>query len=427
MSAGFRLDQGPPFLVPLLFFLAACVFLALAGLYAAWNWQDWPLSRWNLSAVVLTHLLALGYLGFVMLGALTQVAPVAAGARLPGVRLAAWLSHGLLLVGLPLYAWGLHSGHGPGLLAGASAAAGGLAVMTLVGLAGLARGAANPTRQGMLLALSALAATLVLGLVLAGWMGGYWAVPGAAALVDSHAALGLVGWVGLLVLASSYQVVPMLQLTPHYPPWARRWLAPALALVLAAWVGLNLSGAVGWARLLAAVAIALLASYAGLTLDLQRRRRRKRRDVTLDYWRLGLSSLALAVLLAGLVPWLPDPWQTSLELVAGLLFLLGFAAAVVNGMVMKIVPFLAWFHLQAQGACQADGLAGMAGFYPDGAARRQYRLHLAALACLLPSPWWPWLAVPGGLLLAGAGGMLLADILAAVRLFRRHGGCLEAA
>ena len=45
------------------------------------------LAAHRVEALVLTHLLALGYLAMVMLGAFTQMAPVAAGAPLPGVGL----------------------------------------------------------------------------------------------------------------------------------------------------------------------------------------------------------------------------------------------------------------------------------------------------------------------------------------------------
>jgi hypothetical protein len=47
--------------------------------------------------------------------------------------------------------------------------------------------------------------------------------------------------------------------------------------------------------------------------------------------------------------WVPTWAQApQVDLLLGILLIFGFAVAVINGMLYKIVPFLAWFHLQAQ-------------------------------------------------------------------------------
>jgi len=156
------------------------------------------------------------------------------------------------------------------------------------------------------------------------------------------------------------------------------------------------------AGLLLLVALALML-FAGVTLRLQYQRKRKLQDVTLDFWRLGMACLILSVPLAvthALIG-LPDAWV----LFAGLLFLFGFAVSVVNGMLYKILPFMAWFHLQASVGFK-PGQPSMRDYLPETRARKQYHLHLAALACLLATPFLSALAIPGGLLLAAAAGAL---------------------
>jgi hypothetical protein len=110
---------------------------------------------------------------------------------------------------------------------------------------------------------------------------------------------------------------------------------------------------------------------------------------------------------------------------AGLTFLLGFAVGTVNGMLFKIVPFLAWFHFNAQVGIRRTRLSSMKDFIADRVARRQYRLHLAALALLLPCPWWPWLALPGGLLLSASALHMGWAIWRATRLLIAEGGTLS--
>ncbi len=422
MQAGLRLDQGPPFAIPLGFFLLAPLFLAGAGLLAALTWQSWSATRWAADTLALTHLVTVGYLGMTMLGALTQMAPVAAGGALPGVTLTGRLSLGLLLPGVPLLAWGLD---GPtwALTAGALSCSTALAGFTMIGLLGLARAPASATRQAMRLAILFLLATVGLGLALVAWLIGLWPSAPALVLVDRHAGLGLIGWVGLLVAGSACQVVPMLQITPNYPTWLTRHFGLLLAMLLAAWLLAGLFGVAGRGVDLLAMAIALaLAVFALTTLDLQRRRRRKLGDTTLRYWRLGMLTLILACVLASVPLAKPALASARLEVLVGVLYLIGFAASVVNGMLLKIVPFLAWFHLQAQIGLRDTTLANMKDFFPDAAAERQFGMHLAALACLAPSPWLTWLAIPGGVLLAVSALYLAWRLFVAARLYRAQGG-----
>jgi hypothetical protein len=422
MTPGLRLDQGPPFAVPLGFFLVAPLFLAAAGLAAGFAWHEWTASRWSLASLAIAHLIGLGYLGMAMLGALTQMAPVAAGAVLPGVLAIGRLSLAALFLGTPLLAWGLARAAPAPLLAGAGACALGLGVAATSGLLGLGRAPAGATRQAMRLALLALLAALAGGLALAAWLAGAWTPADPRAWVAAHAGVATLGWVGLLVVGSAYQVVPMLQITPNYPAWATRRLGAALAALLALWLAARLLDSPGAGAATGYALLAGFALFALLTLSLQARRRRKLGDATLAYWRLGMASLLAACALAAYLGARPPAASERLELLAGILFLLGFAASVVNGMLFKIVPFLAWFHLQAQQGPRRGGPTSMKDFYPDAAAERQLRLHAAALALLAASPWWPVLAIPGGALLAAASLDLAGHLYAAARLFRAKGG-----
>ncbi|KAF0146942.1 MAG: hypothetical protein FD187_3153, partial [bacterium] len=276
----------------------------------------------------------------------------------------------------------------------------------------LLRGRALDTLRAMALALAALAAALACGLALLGWLAGLWLPADPAAWLNVHVLAGLAGWIGILILGVAWQVVPMLQLTPAYPPRLTRFLLVAAgAGLLASWLPAES------VRLAGKLVLALAAIvFAVATLGLQQQRKRKVADVALSYWRLGMASLILA---AALLPLANSPALLGL---AGLLFLLGFAVSVVNGMLCKIVPFLAWFHLQGQRGMLASGLPSMKDYLPDAACRAQFRLHLAALACLLPAPFLPILAVPGGLLLAASAIRLGWNLSRAAQRFHAHGG-----
>jgi hypothetical protein len=163
--------------------------------------------------------------------------------------------------------------------------------------------------------------------------------------------------------------------------------------------------------------------FAVATLRLQSRRRRKLPDVTLDYWRLGMVSL-IASVAVWLVARFSPAWADSdaYPLLLGILFIGGFAVSVVNGMLYKIVPFLAWFHLQSQLQAKAGSIPTMKDMIAERWMRGQFRLHLAACALLAAVPFWPQLGIAAGSVLGLSALLLWINLLSAVRRFTRHGG-----
>jgi hypothetical protein len=163
--------------------------------------------------------------------------------------------------------------------------------------------------------------------------------------------------------------------------------------------------------------------FALATLHLQARRRRKLPDVTLDFWRLGMASLIACTLV-----WLAAQFRPALAdsaiypLLLGVLFIGGFAVSVVSGMLYKIVPFLAWFHLQAQLQARAGSIPTMKDMIAERSMRWQFRLHLAACALLAGAALRPPLAVAAGGVLALSALLLGINLLSAVRRFAARGG-----
>jgi hypothetical protein len=90
-------------------------------------------------------------------------------------------------------------------------------------------------------------------------------------------------------------------------------------------------------------------------------------------------------------------------------------------MLYKIVPFVMWLNLKSR----VRRAPQMPKIIPEEGQARHFLLHLAALVALLPAPWWPAMAIPGGLLLAGSNLCLLSALLGALRCYR--GSLAEAA
>ena len=104
---GLSAEQAPPISAPLRFFLSAPLFAVLAGVLIFMTDAQILTSRYALESIAITHAITIGFLGFVMLGALTQMLPVLAGVSVPRVGLVSAISHFLLLFGTLFMIFGL--------------------------------------------------------------------------------------------------------------------------------------------------------------------------------------------------------------------------------------------------------------------------------------------------------------------------------
>ncbi|OOZ40328.1 hypothetical protein BOW53_08110 [Solemya pervernicosa gill symbiont] len=405
------LAQTPPLSVPLRFFITAPLFTIAAGLIALWFGPELFESRWSYPLLAATHAITLGFLGSVMIGALQQLLPVLAGTPLPKP---VWLSatiHLLLTVGVLLLMAGWLLAEFALFEFAIWLLAAALLPLVLLLIVTLFRSESkHPSILTMIFAVIGLAVTAVLGLdLLAGYTWSEWVLN--RGLTDIHLGWGLVGWLAVLVAGVAYQVVPMFQITPDYPKLMMRGYAPMLLGLLLLWTLLQAD----WITWLIAL---MLAVFAIVTLRLQHQRRRRIADVTLDFWRLAMGSLLLALLL-----WLLAPHLHLTPIAPVVVLIAGFAVSAVNGMLYKIVPFLIWLHLnnrvQALGSWQGK-IPNMKQIIPERQARWQFRLQLAALIVLFGALLVPeWLLRPAALLWIASAAWLGWNLLAALYLFRR--------
>ena len=414
-------EQAPPIGVPLRFFALAPVFLLLAALVLAIG-EGNPFSNVHSPALLAaTHCITLGFMAMVMLGAVQQVVPVIIGSQIPSLRLIAWLTMLPLMAGALLLATGFTLGM-PELLNFAWSLLGFTFLLfisaTLYSLASAS--AKNPTRTAILLAVLSLAGAIILGMLLARGYAAGLAIP-FAKLATAHISLALGGWVLLLIIGVSYQVVPMFQLTPNYPKWLADYLGPALfSALLLSLLPLLFEAAPRWPGIIAEIAYWILASsFAATTLKLQSQRRRRVPDATLSFFRIGMIALPIAALLS-LTSIFPTAFSDHLRMLSVLFFILGFAVSVMQGMLYKIIPFLVWFHLFRGGASTATTrIPNMKEVIPEHWMWWHIKLHGGTLLAALLATWIDmaaWLVV-FGLVLQGI--LLGFAILTGISVYHR--------
>ena len=109
-------------------------------------------------------------------------------------------------------------------------------------------------------------------------------------------------------------------------------------------------------------------------------------------------------------------------MLVGVLLLVGVGLGLPAGMLFKILPFLAWFHLQhrqLQSGRFDLSIPHMGSLLDLGWARLQFVLHLLALLLGLAAIFVPVLARPAGLLLVLAGLVLEGLLVGVVLRYQR--------
>ncbi|MRX10149.1 permease [Pseudoduganella sp. FT25W] len=387
----------PPLSLPMRFFLTAPLFAALAAGFLAWQGEPALLTRWSPLTLAITHLLVLGCLSMTMIGALLQILPVVAGIAVPRAGRVGAAVHLCLCAGTLALAAAFWQGSPVLFRVAMALLLAGLLLFTgacTVAMWQPHRPGSDAVMAGIRLALAALVVTMTLG----GMLASVFAWPGLIQLplqrlTGLHAMWGMLGWVGLLVIAIAFQVVPMFMLTEPYPRHLTGAYATAMFLLLVA-ASLS-SGWTGRGELLHQACVVLLAAgyalFAGVTLAMLARRKRPRADPATLYWRTAMVSL-LAAMAVGL----------TVPLAAGVLLICGFALSAICGMLYKIVPFLTWYRLQDMRAVSGRKPPNVNQLLSERHAQWQYGAHLIGLLLLLAACYQPALVRPAAALMCAA-------------------------
>jgi len=345
-TADLSLEQTPPFSVPARFFLTAPLFAVGAILLLLFMDNTVLSTRWHPVILGVTHCITLGVMMMVMMGALLQLLPILAGIRLPHPI---WISRvfhtgltvGTLALSFAFIQQSIFLFQSAFILL--SLTLGGFILFIAYQLFFNVAVYSEITR-GMQWGISALLITILLGTALTYNIAFSNIIVMIEQVTNIHAMWGLVGWSSLLIIAVAYQVVPMFHITPHYPAVLTRFLVPSIFMAVMAWttaVIMELSPFI--ITILSYLIVGLLLIFSFTTFYLHTKRLRKVKDLTLNFWRLGLAGIISSCLLWGSVQFYT---LDKFELLLGSVFILLGILPIIQGMLYKIIAFLIWLHLQ---------------------------------------------------------------------------------
>ncbi|HEU6449836.1 MAG TPA: hypothetical protein VFT57_00350 [Gemmatimonadaceae bacterium] len=289
----------------------------------------------------ITHLFTLGWITTTIFGALAQLLPVALGAPIRSTR----VGHASFFTFAP----------GVGFFAAGIAASSlaiqhtGIALIT-VGIvlevgniaASLPRAKNRDVTWGAVtIAISYLASTLVLGVILLHNLHSGFIANARLTTLATHLHVALVGWVLMMIVGVSHRLLPMFLLAHGADTrWTKRSLVllSVGVLVLATGLVAHLAPSV-W--LGAALIDCGIGAFIWQAYSFYRVRVRKKLDVGLRFAMTGIVFLAVAAVLGSALVVL-GPMHARLATMYIVVGLLGGIVLYVVGFFYKIVPLLAW-------------------------------------------------------------------------------------
>jgi hypothetical protein len=323
-------------------FAASILYLVAGAVGLVWIAPELAMGAYPSPHVAgITHLFTLGWITTTIFGALAQLLPVALGAPIRSTR----VGHASFFTFAP----------GAGLFAAGVASSSfvlehiGIGLITIGIVLEVANVAASlpqaknrdVTWGAVIVAISFLASTLVLGIILLHNLHSGFIANARLTTLATHLHVALVGWVLMMVVGVSPRLLPVLLLAHGADT---RWTKRALVLLTAGVLSLatGLIAHFSPARWIGAALIdAGIASFIWQAYSFYRVRVRRKIDIGMRFVMTAIVFLAIAAVLGSALV-VVGPMHARLATMYIGVGLLGGIVLYVTGFFYKIVPLLAW-------------------------------------------------------------------------------------
>ena len=376
-NSGLSLDQAPPIKVVLRFFLSGSIFGVIAGLFLFFFNNDINSNF----ALILTHILTLGVMASFMFGALFQMLPVLCAVHIKSPLIESLRVNYTLIFGLIFLLNAFYFGYSTLYILASLFLGFAIFKSAYLMLKELKKIKHNNSSRGMTLALISLSLLATLGIILLYIRAGYNIDINYLWLKSMHFSFGLFGWIALLIISVSFQVIEMFYVTPPYPKIYAKYLPSIILglLILNLFISYFFNKAFFIFDSLIVIAIAI---HAIFTLIRLKQKKRPVMDATIYFWILGLSSYILFALTFIAKFFINIPTTLLATLFSY------FALSIVFAMAYKIVPFLVWFHLNAQGYFDAPMMHEVT---KPSYAKKNFYIFIASFILSITASFIPYL------------------------------------
>ncbi len=408
---GLSIDQAPPISAPVRFFIAAPIFGIIAGFLIFFTDSATLMSRYSMESIVVTHAMTIGFLGFIMLGALTQMLPVLVGAKMPKVAFVSKYSFLLLFIGVFAMIWGMLEQNSIVIFISLFGLGGGFFMM-FGSMAIALKGVNNFTPTVKAISTSIVFASLIvlMGLyLLASYISGDLK-SSHIVIANIHSVWAVFGFAGILIIGVAFQVLPMFYVAPKFKSFCKKRVVWLISIGLVLWFGLSIFKEEYSLFAKAWIAMFFWAFATTVWLKLSARRR-PISDVTVWYWRSASIFLTFGSFL-----WIFDEYFKHEYIVMVAILIGGFIMSIMIGMVYKVIPFLVWFHLNGMGYMSIPTMTEMVN---KNLAKAQFILFMLSLLGFIFSFYMPYLLQPSAVSFIISMILLEINVLAPVLIYRK--------
>lgn len=388
-------------------FAAAVVYLVAGAAGLVWIAPELASGTYLSPHVAgVTHLFTLGFITMTIFGALYQLLPVALGAPIRWTRVG-HASFWTFAPGVGLFAAGVAWSALMIQHAGIALVAVGvlLAVANIAATLPRAR-TRDVTWSAVALAITFLATTLVLGILLLHNLHSGFIADMRVRALAAHLHVAAVGWALVMMIGVSHRLLPMFLLAHGGDVrWTRRALICLATGVPLLTIGI-VTGFAAVAWLGAAMLEAGVFCFIRQAYELYRVRVKRKLDVGMQFVRAAIGFLTASALVGPLVLY-AGASSGRLSTAYVILGILGGIVMYITGFFYKIVPLLAW-TVHYRGRLGKETVPAIAETFSSRAARVQLGLMASAIIVLT-------LGIGTGSVLAAQLGALL--FLSAVLVF----------
>lgn len=339
MDRSLSLDQAPPFKAIYPFFVMASVWGVIAGIILMGIGFD-AFENGSLNVFALLHCVVLGMFFSVMIGALFQMSPVLVGIKINNSVIYSRVILLFLNVGVIILSVAFTTGEAH-FFALASALFGALLLVVLwIFRSYFSRALNMATAKAMRYALISLLIGGSVGCSVAYSLSTQGVMVYLAPL---HGVWMSYGWIMMLIMGVSYQVISMFYVTPPYPQKCTALMSPLMIGVIAMTFIVGLIGLFDY-RWLTFLLDLMVIGWGVVTLKNIAHRKRKMIEPPLWFWIMGVTLLIIGSMAHTLL----TLQNEDLKVVVLVVSLCG-VWSIMQGMILKIIPFMTWFHLTNQG------------------------------------------------------------------------------
>jgi len=409
---GLSVDQAPPISAPVRFYISAPLFAIVAGFLIFFSDSNTLMNRYALDSIIITHTLTIGFLGFIMLGSLTQMLPVLAGAVIPRVSLMAKISHTLLMLGSIFMLFGLNYENTIlDSLAIFLLGTGFFIIISSVVMGILTVKNFNATVKAMATSLVFATFTIIMGIFLLYSYVDVNLIEYRNIIANIHSVWGVFGFAGILIIGVTFQVLPMFYVAPKFKQFCKKRVVILISLGLLIWfftsVYFEEYSIIGKAW----IALFFWAFATTVWIKLGRRRR-PISDVTVWYWRSASIFLTLGSFL-----WIFDEYfKHEYIVIVAILLGGGFILSIMIGMLYKIIPFLVWFHLNGMGYMSIPTMNEM---IDKKLSKIQFILFISSLVGFVFAFYIPSLLKPSAIFFIISMAILQYNVVSPMLIYRK--------